>query len=121
MGKINDAVSLIGINSGYKGQLFGRSLGVNRVNDLVYTGWNESANVYSLPFFAIPAPAVKAECAASDAICGGFFQSIFRDNTTTKHAISYIDWFNKSHRIETAYPNLPGAVLDWNYIPTWWN
>lgn len=50
MEKINDAVSLIGINSGYKGQLFGRSLGVNRVNDLVYTGWNESANVYSLPF-----------------------------------------------------------------------
>lgn len=38
MEKINDVVSLIGINSDYKGQLFGRSLGVIRVDDLVYTG-----------------------------------------------------------------------------------
>ncbi len=121
MKNINDAVSLIGINSGYKEHLFNHSLGVNRVNDLVYTGWKESANVYSLPIFAISAPAVKGECVASDAICGGFFQSIFRDNTTTKDAVSYIDCFNKSHVINTAYPNFSGTGLDWKYIPTWWN
>ncbi|WP_201509166.1 two-partner secretion domain-containing protein [Psychrobacter alimentarius] len=121
MQNINDAVGLSIINSGYTGHLSGHSLGAARANNLVYTGWNESANVYSLPFFAIPAPAVKAECVASDAICGGFFQSIFRDNTTTKDAVSYIDWFNKSHVINTAYPTFPGAGLDWNYIPTWWN
>ena len=118
---INDAVSLGIIYDGYRGPLSGHSLGAARANNLVYTGWNESANVYSLPIFAIPAPAVKGECVASDAICGGFFLSIFRDNTTTKDAVSYIDWFNKSHVINTAYPNFPGKEYNWDHIKTWAN
>lgn len=92
-------------------------MGAARANNLVYTGWNESADVCFLSFFAIPVPAVKGEC---DAICGGFFLSMFRDNTTTKDAVSWIDMFNKSHVISSAYSNFP-KNYEWNYVPAWWN